>query len=69
VIVSVRVALAPLAGPRVTIAGPVKVDVAEEKFERVTLIVTADVPAEVGVPEISPVAVSSDKPSGKPETL
>ena len=32
----------------------------------VALIVTDDVPAPVGVPEINPVAVFTDKPEGKP---
>ena len=31
--------------------------------------VTVEVPAEVGVPEISPVAVLTDKPAGKPVAL
>ena len=31
--------------------------------------VTVEVPAAVGVPEISPVAVLTDKPAGKPVAL
>jgi hypothetical protein len=31
--------------------------------------VTVDVPVEVGVPEISPLAVLTDKPAGKPVAL
>jgi hypothetical protein len=31
--------------------------------------VTVEVPAEVGVPEINPVAVLTDKPAGKPVAL
>ena len=60
--VNVRVALAvpPLAGPRVVIAAP-------ELGVPVTVMVTVEVPAEVGVPEINPVAVLIDKPSGRPE--
>jgi hypothetical protein len=31
--------------------------------------VTVEVPAAVGVPEISPVATFTDKPAGKPEAV
>lgn len=67
--VSVRVALEfpLLAGPRVTIAAP-ELGVPERTLlETVTVMLTIEVPAEVGVPEISPVAALIDKPSGKPE--
>jgi hypothetical protein len=35
----------------------------------VALSVTAEVPADVGVPEITPVPVLTDKPAGKPVAL
>jgi hypothetical protein len=35
----------------------------------VALIVTLDVPAVVGVPEINPVLVFTDKPAGNPVAL
>ena len=35
----------------------------------VALIVTLDVPAVVGVPEINPVVVFTDKPAGNPVAL
>jgi hypothetical protein len=35
----------------------------------VALSVTVELPAAVGVPEISPVAVFTDKPAGKPEAV
>ena len=37
--------------------------------ELVALIVTMDVPAVVGVPEINPVVVFTDKPAGNPVAL
>lgn len=35
----------------------------------VALIVTVDVPPEVGAPEIKPVPLSTDRPAGKPVAL
>jgi len=69
--VSVRLALAVplLSGPRVAIAAP-ELGVSEGTLlELVAVTVTVAVPAEVGVPEMRPVALLIDKPSGKPVAL
>jgi hypothetical protein len=48
----------------VTVSVPVPVPAA-----LVALNVTVDVPADVGVPEINPVPVFTDKPAGSPVAL
>ena len=52
----------PPATMRVRVAEPSPAEFEAE-------IVTADVPAAVGVPEISPVDVFTDKPAGRPVAL
>jgi hypothetical protein len=70
-IVTVRLALAvpPLAGPRAIAAAPGLGVPDVTLLELIAVTVTTDVPGVVGIPEISPVALLIDRPSGKPAAL
>jgi len=53
----------------VKVALPVPPPLTEPALPLVAPNVTVEVPAPVGVPEIDPVAVLTDKPAGKPVAL